>query len=438
MSEIPAATLFNYFLFLLIPFLAGYLAKKIRISPLVGYILGGLVLGNLFAEMISAEAINHFAYFGIILLLFTLGLEINFSQILRLRRFIIFGGIFQLCLSIIFIFLLGLIFSFPPLTSFLIGLALSSSSTTLVAKIIQDRGEETSLTGEIALGILMFQDLAFIPFLIIFTSITAGYLSFINVVKDIIFSLIKTSAIIVSLYYLGQKFIPQLFNKIAKISRELLNLFIILFIFFVTYLSSVLQIPTLIGVFIAGILVSQTLEHYHIFSQVRPLRDLLAVVFFVFIGTNIKLALIFSALPKIVVFSFMVVLLKAAIVLAIFLLLRFHSRTAFSLALFLFSIDEDAFILMFSAFKNGVVGYNDFLFIGACLLLTLILTPVLVKNKETIYQTLRRLIKKHLPFLEDFLRTKIDRDISPIDVLGLKNHVVICGLAGWAGILVGP
>jgi len=427
MVEIPSATLFNFFIFLLIPFLGGYVAKKLKISPIVGYIVGGLVLGNVFSGVISKDTVNQFAYFGIIFLLFTLGLEVNFSQILRLRRFIVFGGVLQLVLSIIFVFLLSLLFGFPLLISFLVGLALSSSSTTLVAKILQDRGEENSLVGEIVLGILMFQNLAFIPFLIIFISIAANSISFLTVIKDIIFAIVEAGIIIVFLYYFGRKLIPKVFDKIARTSRELLNLFIIVFIFFVTYLSIILGIPILIGVFIAGILVSQTLEHYHIFSQIRPLRDVLAVVFFVFIGLNIKFSLVFFVLPKIIVFSFLVVLFKALIILFIFLFFRFHSRTAFSLALFLCQIDEDAFILMFSAFNNKLVSYEDFLFISSSVLITLALTPILIKNKELIYFWLRRLIKKFLPFLEDFIKTRIDRNISPIDVLGLKNHVVICG-----------
>jgi CPA2 family monovalent cation:H+ antiporter-2 len=427
MTDIPSTTLFNFFLFLLIPFFFGYLAKKIKISPLVGYIFGGLILGNLFENIISKTTISNFAYFGIILLLFTLGLEVNFGQIVRLRRFIVIGGVLQLLISIIFIFFISFLFGFSPINSFLIGVALSSSSTSLVAKIIQDRGEENTLVGEIALGILMFQNLAFIPFLFIFTLVTSRTISFLVVIQDIVLSVIKASLIIFVLYYFGQKIIPKLFNQIAKVSRELLNLFIILFIFFVTYLSTVLQIPILIGVFIAGILVSQTLEHYHIFSQVRPLRDLLAVVFFVFMGVNIKLPLIYLGLPKIVFFSFLVIVIKAVVILIIFLALRFHSRSAFSLALLLFQIDEDAFILMFSAFGNGVVNFEDFLFVNISILLTLILTPIVVQNKDKIYQLIRKLTKKYLPFLEDFIKYRIDRDLSPIDVLNLSNHVVICG-----------
>ena len=435
MTEVPSTLLFNFFFFLLIPFIFGYFAKNIKINPVVGYLLGGLVLGNIFKGIISQEILSNFAYFGIVLLLFTVGLEINFDQILRLKKFIIIGGILQILLSIFFIFLISFLFKFSFIASFLIGIALSSSSTALVAKIIQDRGEESTLVGEIALGIIMFQDLAFIPFLIIFNSIKANSTSFLIIIKDVILAVLSASLIILLLFYFGQKIVPFIFDKIARTSRELLNLFIILFIFFVTYLSTILHIPILIGVFTAGILVSQTLEHYHIFSQIRPFRDLLSVIFFVFIGLNIKFDLIIPFLPKIFIFTFLVVLIKALIVLLLFIFFRFHSKTAFSLSLFLFQIDEDAFILMLTGFNNKIINYQEFVFINFSILLTLILTPILIKNRETIYSWLRQSIKKFFPFLEDFIRYQIDRDLSPIDVLGLKNHVVICGYGRVGGVV---
>ncbi len=427
MTDIPFSQVFNFFLFLLFPFVFAVIAKKIKISPIVGYILGGLFVGNLLEGSISSATISNFAYFGIILLLFTVGLEINFARMMSLKKYIVLGGVLQLSLSIIAVMGLSFFFGFPLLVSFLIGIAFSSSSTTLVAKIIQDRGEENSFVGEIAMGVLMFQDIAFIPYLIIFTSITRRSASFFPITVDIIKSLIEATIIIALLYYFGRKIIPYLFHRIARASRELLNLFIILFIFFIVCISLLLKIPILIGVFVAGILLAQTLEHYHIFSEVRPLRDLLAVIFFVYIGMNIKFSLIAGFLPQIFMFTAVVVFAKALIILAIFLFMRFHSRTAFSLSLYLFQIDEDAFILMSSAYINGVVSQEYYLFVITSVLLTLLVTPILIKNKDSLYKVIRTITKKYLPFLEQFIVYRIDRDQSPIDTLQIKDHVVLCG-----------
>ncbi len=428
MGEIPLSLVFNFFIFLSLPFLFAALFKKIKLPPLVGYTVGGLVFGNIVSSIPAQEAIKNFAYFGILLLIFTVALETNFSRILSLKKIILFGGSLQILLSIIFIFSISLLFHFSLLTSFLIGIALSTSSTTLVAKIIQDRGEESSFVGEVAMGMLLFQDIAFIPYLIIFSSITAGAeTSTIKIIGEIFLSLVKSTLIIASLFYLGQKIIPYVFNRIARSSRELFNLFIILFIFFVTALSLFLKIPTLIGIFIAGILLAQTLEHHHIFTEVRPLRDLLAVIFFVYIGTNIKLTMIFSVLPQIFFFTLLVILAKAIIIMFVFLWLKFHTRTSFNLSLYLFQIDENAFILMSTALANKLIPMQEYLFVITGVLITLIITPIMIKNKDTFYKGIRSFTKKYVPFLDNFITYRLDTNQSPIDELQIKNHIVICG-----------
>lgn len=427
MGDISFSLVLNFFLYLSIPFLMAMIAKKAKLSTLIGYIVGGLVIGNLFPAMATNEGIMSFAYFGIVFLLFTLGLETNFSRILILKKFIIIGGFLQLFFSMLFVFLFSLLFKFSLLESFLIGIALSSSSTTIVAKIIQDRGEESSFIGEVAMGILIFQDIAFIPYLMIFTSITGKDISAWIVIKDTFIGLLKATVIIASLFYLGQKIIPKIFNKIARISRELFDLFIIVFIFFVVGLSIVLKIPTLIGAMVAGVLLAQTIEHYHIFSEIRPLRNLLGVIFFVYIGSHIQLGLVIPYLPSILLFTVGVIIIKALIILIIFLILKFHSKTSFNLSMYLFQIDEDAFILMSSAYLSKVITQEKYLFVITSVLITFILTPIFINNKEKYYWIIREFIKRYIPFLEKFIAYRIDSNQSPIDTLEIKNHVVICG-----------
>src|SRR3989338_7439708 len=211
MPEIPVTTFFNYFLYLFIPFVFGFLAKKIKISPVIGYIIGGIALGNVFSGVISQEAIRGFAYFGIILLLFTVGLDINLNKITILKKFIVIGGTIQILLSLFLITVLSTFFGFSFLQSFLIGIALTSSSTSIVAKIIQDRGEESSFLGEVALGGLMFEDLAFIPFIIIFTFFNTESVSIFEAIKAISLGVGEAAIILLTMYYLWKRFIPRIF-----------------------------------------------------------------------------------------------------------------------------------------------------------------------------------------------------------------------------------
>jgi CPA2 family monovalent cation:H+ antiporter-2 len=106
------------------------------------------------------------------------------------------------------------------------------------------------------------------------------------------------------------------------------------------------------------------------------------------------------------------------------------------LALYLFQIDEDAFILMSTAFANGVLSYDNYLFVTTAVLFTLVITPYLIENKEKIYQLTRDFLKRYLPVFDKFITHKIDRDQSPIDVLSIKDHVIICGY-GRVGSFIG-
>jgi CPA2 family monovalent cation:H+ antiporter-2 len=427
MTEVPAQAFLNFFLYLLIPFIGGFIAKKLRIQSLVGYILAGVIIGNLFSGLISKEAINTFANVGIILLLFMVGLEINFEKLIFFKKFIILGGIIQVLASIFLITLVSPLFGFNLIQSFLIGIALSSSSTILVAKIIQERGEEGSFIGEMATGILIFQDIAFIPFIIIFNSLNASNLSTFVVIKDIFLSTLQSVAILSLMYYFGRKIVPHIFDRVARTSRELLNIFIVLFISLVCYLSILVGVPILLSAFIAGILVSQTTEHYHVFSQLRPMRDIMAIIFFVFIGTHINILSALPLAPAILSFSILVLFIKFLIVIGIFFYFKFNSRITFFIAILLFQIDEDSFILFSIAYKNNLFAFDQYIMLISTTMISLLVTPLFIINKEKIYFGTRAFFKKFMPAVELFIRHRLDSDPTSIDVLHIKHHVIICG-----------
>jgi len=368
-------------------------------------------------------------------LVFTIGLETNFSSIRRFGKFVILGGLAQIIFSGIFILLVSLLFKFTLVESIFFGFAFALSSTAVVSKIIQEKGEEGSLMGGLTMGILIFQDLAFIPLLIILSSFGQN-LTPVSLIINILLNALKASVVLIGVYYIGHRFIPFVFNKIARVSREILNLFIIFFIIVALSFFSFFGLSSLLAAFITGVLVGQTLEHYHIFSQIRPLRDLLMVVFFVFLGLTIQPLFVFSHLIPILTFTLLVIFIKITVVLTIFLFFKFHSRTAFSLAISLFQIGEDAFILIYQGFFNKSISTDNYYFGLTVVLLTLISTPFLILKKDEIYFYIRKFIKKHLSFLETFITYRFDREPPNIDVLPLKDHIIICGF-GRVGRYIG-
>jgi len=431
MSEAGALPFFHLFLFLFVPFVFGFLLKRIGISPIIGYIVGGVFMGNvspLLGDVITLESVEGFAEFGIVLLLFTIGLEINFVRLYQLKRYILFGGLFQVLFSIVGISIVSLFFSFSPLQAILIGIALTSSSTAVVAKIIQDRGESDSFVGEVALGILMFQDLAFIPFIIIFTSISGENLTLVSATLRIAWGLIETLLIIAAMYFIGKRILPYVFHKVARSSRELMNLFVFTFIFFIISASNIIHLPVLIGAFIAGILVSETIEHVDVFVQVRPVRDVMAIVFFVYVGMHIRILEVVDSVPSIFLFALIIVAIKLIIITAIFLYFRLNTRVAFSLGVFLFQVSENGFILLTLGFANGLFTTHEYLFLLSAILLSLLFTPFAINQKDLWYVWVRSFIKKYAAPVNLLITNKIDF-VNPIlsEQQNLKDHVVICG-----------
>lgn len=426
MGDIAPDILFQFLLFLLFPLMGGYIAYKLKLPSIVGYIAGGILLGFIGKGALSGEFLSQFASIGIILLLFTVGLEVNLDNLKRFGKFTIYGGLLQLAITTVCVFVLAFLFHFDVRASLLLGLAFSLSSTAIVSKIIQEKGEESSLTSNLALGILVLQDLAAIPLIILITAMgTDGGVG--EFIKALMLGTLRAAFVLISIYFIGKKVVPFVFSKVTKISRETLNLFTIFFIFVAVYVFSVLGLSAGIAAFIAGVLVGQTFQHYHIFSQIRPLRDVFTVLFFVYLGITADISNVLVRLPAILAFVILLTLIKFFVVFFIFTRLKFHTRSAFSLGLLLTQVGEFAFILLTQALNSRLITSDTYHFAVATTLFTIALSPLLIQKRNTLYTRIKRFMKERIPDLDAYFAAHFDRDISPIDVLELKDHVVVCG-----------
>lgn len=413
-------------IFLLFPFTGGYLATRFKLPALVGYIIGGILMGTFFKDAISSEVLSQFASVGIILLLFTVGLELNLKHLSRFKRFVFWGGLAQIGITSLIIFVLSLGFRLSFIEAFLVGTSFALSSTAIVSKILGDRGEDSSLVGNLTLGILIFQDLAAIVLIIMTGSLGPG-MDFFGVVKAVTGSIVRATIVLSLVYVIGGKLVPIIFEKTAKISREILNIATILFIFAVVYLFSFLGLSASLAAFLAGILVAQTVQHHRIFSQIRPLRDIFAVLFFVSLGAQISIAAVLPQLPQILLFAFLVTIIKLCVVLAIFIRFKFHSHTSFSVAMLMTSVGEFAFIMLSVGHLNENVSDTTYLFALSSVVMTIIISPIMIAKREAVYTRLKKFIKKFLPDLERYLVYNVDREPAHIDALDLKHHVIVCG-----------
>jgi CPA2 family monovalent cation:H+ antiporter-2 len=262
---------------------------------------------------------------------------------------------------------------------------------------------------------------------------SAGFFSFIG---DITFSVLRAGLILGLIYVFAQRLVPVILGKVATISRELLNLMTILFIFLFVAIFTVLGLSPALAAFVAGILIGGTLEHYQIFSQMRPLRDIFTILFFVFLGASLNLSQMLPILPKALLFVALIMLVKFMIIGGLFLYFRFHSKTAFMIGVLLAQVGEFAFVVLHQAQSEGLVSEQTYLFGITSALLTIAISPILMERRDVLYIAFRKVIKKHLPSWDTYVSYRIDREPAHIDALNLEDHVIMCGY-GRVGSYIG-
>jgi len=433
MSELSLPLIFNIIIFITLPFIGGILATKFRLPRMIGYILAGVILG-IFIKGHSAEFLPIFANVGLILLLFTVGLEMNVDNFKRFGKIVSVIGLLQIFISLGIFFVLNIIIGLAMVEAVIIAFAFALSSTAIVSKVIQDKGEENSLLGGVTLGILILQDIAVIPFMIVLSSLekNAGPVALLIAIGS---SLVRATITLGLIFIVAQKVIPYVFNRVASLGRELLNLLTILFIFIAVFIFSFLGLSPAIAAFVAGLLIGGTLQHYQIFSQIRPLRDIFTILFFVFLGATIDITQIMPHLPLALLFAVLIIAIKFVLISVIFIYFRFHSKTAFGSGILLAQVGEFAFIILHQSQISHLLSQESYLFGITVTLLTIAISPLLMDRRDKLYLSIRKIMKKQIPSLDAFVSQGVDRESAHVDVLSIKDHVILCGYGRVGGYI---
>ena len=422
-------------LILLSAFLGGVLARKLKQPAIWGYLFSGIVVSFLMNFWgASKTSLNFLAEIGTALLMFTLGLEFSFKKSERLRTNIIQASVLWI-LAIIFLgsLLLHFVFKFNLKSSLIMAAAFSISSTAIVVKLLEEKGLSESLQGNIMYGSIMTQDLAVLPVLCLFT------LFFGEAPIEVkIISLSKIVVVLELALIFSQKIASKVGDFVAGLkSRELLLLFSIALVFLFSMFTASFGFSLALGAFLAGLVLSQTNENLAIFSEVRPLRDVFLVIFFVSLGSSLAPSFLLANWLTILVLSGLILLLK--IVLGILILGHFgyHAKTILRVSLGLAQAGEFSFTLAAVAFSGHFLDEDSYLLVISVALLTMVLTPWLFSLADILYKKCCPFLKR-FPFLyEKYCARKIQE--SPMDELPFTNHVVILGygrVGKWIGSLL--
>ncbi len=413
-------------------FFGGLLAKKLGQPIILGYLLAGLLASGLISQMgLPRENLNLLAEIGSSLLLFTLGLEFSFKKIHQFRKPIIGGALFGIFFTLLLgTFFLKLVFHLETAFALVMAGAFSLSSSAIVVKLLEEKKMQESLAGEIMLGWLLIQDLAVLPLIGLFILFFRGGGVEINLPL-----LIKAWLIFGLTVFLALKLAPKLADFVAGFrNRELLLLFAVSFVFLFATLTAGFGFSFALGAFLAGVVLSQTDENLAIFSEIRPLRDVFLVIFFVSLGLTLEPQFIFLNWGKILLISTAVLFLK--VFLAIFVLgyFGYHAKTILKVALSLAQAGEFSFTLAAAALAGGFLASQDYLLVVSVTLLTMVLTPWLFSLADPVYRQSEKLFKK-LPWIYKKFYTNYDHYL-PLEELPFADHVVILGygrVGKWVG-----
>lgn len=407
-------------------FLGGFLAKKLKQSTIIGYLLAGILLGSwLISRLQAAQILTGLAEIGIAFLMFTIGLELSFKRLYRVRDIVLWGAILEILGVIVFGVLFLQVFGFDFYSSLFMAAAFSLSSTAVVVKILSEKGELDTLHGEIMLGWLLIQDLAVLPMVVILPAVAGvgdgGW-------GGLIFSVAKAVVFLVLAILLGRKILPFVIGKVADLkSRELLLLAVVAVCLFLALISAALGLSIALGAFLAGIIISETSERHAVFSQIRPLRDIFSILFFVSLGMFLTPKFLMVNLLQILGLSLGVMGLKFLIVLILIFYLGYHAKTGILVSLGLVQVGEFAFVLASLGMNQGLIDSQVYSLILSVAVLSLLATPGLILIAPKLYLSLRKISQKSFPKIYNRLFTRYDSFKPHAAGLDLENHIIICG-----------
>lgn len=365
---------------------------RFKIPALVGLLLTGVLCGPHGLGLVrSAHDVEILSEIGVIMLLFTIGLELSLADLSRLKRPVFLGGAVQMGLTWLVFFaacLFGVDFSGG--SSVLIGMLAALSSTAIVLKTLQERAEMEAPHGRVSLGILIFQDLLAVPMMLAVPLLAGRTFGFTN---SIVYTVGKGALILILLVVLSRKLMPRLLLSIVRTrSRELFLLTALGICLAVSLLTASIGLSLSLGAFLAGLLLSGSDYRENLHEAVLPFKDVFTSLFFISIGMLLNISAAAVHAVEIVSAALALLAVKAVVAGVATRILGYPTRTAVLVGLALCQVGEFSFILAKAGFSQGVISEHFYQKFLAASILTMVLAPFLIALAPRLAVALCRLL----------------------------------------------
>ncbi|HEX8355624.1 MAG TPA: cation:proton antiporter [Pyrinomonadaceae bacterium] len=406
-----------------------YLCQRLRLVPIVGFLLAGVLIGpNALGLVRDQELVNAAAEVGVILLLFTIGIEFSLERLARIKRLIFGGGGLQVGLAALLTAGLLTAFGVGWRAALFTGFLVALSSTAIVLKVLADKGETGDTHGQVALGLLIFQDLAIVVMVLLVPTLGGAGGSGLGIV----WALAKAGAIIAAVLLVARRVMPKILEAVARTcSPEIFLLSVIAVCFGTAYLTSLAGVSLSLGAFLAGLLVSESRFSEHAFGEIMPLQILFSAGFFISVGMLLDVRFLALNLPLVAAAVALVLAVKFLTTGASVLALGYRGPVAAASGLALAQVGEFSFVLERAGRDAGLspgglgeVGSQTFI---AATVVLMVLTPPLMQAGSKLA---RKIEEKHN------LKGSPDAAAPDEHSHGVEDHVIVAGYGQAARRLV--
>lgn len=398
-----------------------FIASKFKVPSVVGLLLSGFLAGPYGLGLVSAtQQVETLAEIGVLLLLFTIGMEFSLDKLMKSKKLIVVGGGLQVSLTVGITALLAMFFDLAWQQAVFIGFLFAMSSTAIVLHIMQEKGRMDSEHGKAALSILIFQDIIIIPMMLMVPYLAGtGEGGFAG-----LWDILTAVGIVTVIIFLARKGVPVILRQIVHTRNQELFLVSILVICFATaFVTYELGLKLALGAFLAGLVVSESEFSYDALSRILPLKEIFTSIFFISIGMLLNMEFFLSHVLIILLITLAVLFLKSVIITGIGLMLRLSLRNALITGLSICQVGEFAFILSKAGNDVQLLTTDQYQIFLAVSIFSMALSPFIIvaaPNLATwisISRFLRPLIRK----------TNIEVFGERSYGSGEQNHLVIIG-----------
>jgi len=397
--------------------LAVGLFRAMRLPAMLAYFMVGVLLGpHALGFFENAESSRHFAEFGIVFLMFSIGLEFSLPKLYGMRKTLFGLGGAQVVITMVAFTLFGLTYGLSFASAFVIAGALTMSSTAIVSKILMERVDLNSRHGRLSIGILLFQDLAVIPILVLIPTLGSQAENW-QVVLGL--SLLKSAVLLFILFKFGKNILNHWFDLVAKQrSRELFVMNVLMVTLLLSYATNTAGLSYALGAFVAGMLISETRYRYQVESDIAPFRDILLGLFFISVGMLLNVLQLFEHIGLVLGLFIGFVTFKAIVIALLTRYFKFELGVGIRTGLILAQAGEFGFVILALGSKQGLIDGDVLQLFLAVSLLSMVAAPFIIQFNGRIA---RKLVKSYTRNSSQVVET--------VQAAGkeLSGHVIICG-----------